>query len=160
MRAIVLAAATLAAAIPSAALADDDITGTYKLVVDQRRIVDTGEVITGPTPQGYITYGKEGRMMVIIVRQPRPKPAVADNFTDQERVGLHKTMSAYGGTYKFDGKTVKHNVDIAWNEVWTGITQERSVTREGDRLTLTTPQYRNQTDGRMSVNILVWEKVK
>jgi hypothetical protein len=160
MRVILLAAAALAATLPSGAFANDDISGTYKLVVDQRRIVDTGEVITGRTPQGYITYGKEGRMMVIIVRQPRPKPAVADNFTDQERAGLYRTMSAYGGTYKFDGKTVQHNVDIAWNEIWSGITQERSVTREGDRLTLTTPPYRNQGDGRMSVNILVWEKVK
>jgi len=158
---IAMAAAALAALVPLAAFAsDDDISGTYKLVTDQRRIVDTGEVITGKTPLGYITYGKEGRMMVIIVRQPRPKPAVADNFTDEERAGLHRTMSAYGGTYTFDGKTVRHHVDIAWNEVWSGITQERAVTREGDRLTLTTPPYRNQTDGKTSVNILVWEKVK
>jgi len=160
MRVTAPVVAALATLTPLQAFADNDISGTYKLVGDQRKIVETGEIITAPTPQGYITYGKEGRMMVVIVRQPRPKPAVADNFTDQERAALFKTMSAYGGTYKFDGKTVQHNVDIAWNEVWTGVTQARDVTRDGDRLTLTTPQYRNQTDGRMSVNILVWEKVK
>ncbi|HWL04496.1 MAG TPA: lipocalin-like domain-containing protein [Xanthobacteraceae bacterium] len=160
MRKIMITAALLGGSAPFGASASEDISGTYRLVVDQRRIVDTGETITGKTPLGYITYGKEGRMMVIIVRHPRPKPAVADKFTDEERVGLHRTMSAYGGTYMFDGKTVRHNVDIAWNEVWSGITQERAVTREGDRLTLTTPPYRNQTDGKTSVNILVWEKVK
>lgn len=47
----------------------------------------------------------------------------------------------YGGTYKFDGKSVEHSIDIAWNEVWSGTKQVRTVTREGDRLTLTTPPF-------------------
>ena len=140
-RMMTMATAVLGASIPLHAIANDDIAGTYKLVVDQRRIVETGEVITAPTPQGYITYGKEGRMMVVIVRQPRPKPA-PDKITDADRAELYKTLSAYGGTYRFDGKTVEHNVDIAWNEVWSGSKQVRYVTREGDRLTITTPEYR------------------
>ncbi|MGZ5829630.1 MAG: lipocalin-like domain-containing protein [Xanthobacteraceae bacterium] len=97
-------------------------------------------------------------MFVIIVRQPRPRPENSDTITDQQRIELYRTMSAYGGTYKFDGKTVEHSIDIAWNEVWTG-TQARNVTIEGDRLTLTTPPYQSQVDGKTSVNILVWEKV-
>jgi len=148
------------ATVPFQAIAEDDISGTYKLVVDQRKIVETGEVVSAPSPHGYITYGKDGRLMVLIVRQPRPRPESSDKITDQERIDLYKTMSAYGGTYKFDGKTVEHHVDIAWNEVWSGTTQVRTVTREGDRLTLTTPSYTSQVDGKLSVNILVWEKVK
>jgi hypothetical protein len=148
------------ASVPTYALADDDISGTYKLVVDQRKIVETGEIVSTPNPHGYISYGKDGRLMVLIVRQPRPRPVSSDKITDQERIDLYKTMSAYGGTYKFDGKTVEHRVDIAWNEVWSGTTQVRAVTREGDRLTLTTPSYTSQVDGKLSVNILVWEKVK
>ena len=40
----------------------------YKLVIEQRTIVDTGEVVPVKDLQGYITYGSDGRMMVIIVR--------------------------------------------------------------------------------------------
>ena len=62
------------ASVPASA-ADTDLSGTYKLVVEQRTIVDTGEVIPVKNPQGYITYGNDGRMMVIIVRHPRPNPS-------------------------------------------------------------------------------------
>lgn len=160
MRIGLLITAALAASIPFAALAAEDISGTYKLVVDQRKIVETGEIIRGASPQGYISYGKDGRLFVIIVRQPRPRPENSDTVTDQQRIDLYRTMSAYGGTYKFDGTTVEHSIDIAWNEVWSGTTQKRTVTIEGDRLTLTTPSYQSQVDGKTSINILVWEKVK
>ena len=69
----------------SAVAADNDLVGTYKLVIEQRTIVDTGEVIPVKEPQGYITYGSDGRMIVIIVRHPRPKPANIENTTEQER---------------------------------------------------------------------------
>ena len=52
--------------------------GTYKLVVEQRKIVETGETVSVPNPLGYITYGKDGRMMALIVRHPRPKPESPD----------------------------------------------------------------------------------
>jgi hypothetical protein len=150
--------ATLATLAPFPALADDDISGMYKLVVEQRKIVETGETV--PNPLGYITYEKNGRMLVLIVRHPRPKPEAIDKMTDQERADLLRTMTAYGGTYKFDGKTIEHHIDIAWNEVWSGTTQVRTVTRDGDRLTLTTPPFPFHTDGKISVNMLVFEKVK
>ena len=156
----VFALQAIAQEAPVKGLVENDISGTYKLVVEQRKIVDTGEIVPVPSPLGYITYGKDGRMMVVIVRHPRPKPEAIDKISDQQRIDLFRTMSAYGGTYTFDGKKVEHSIDIAWNEVWAGSTQVRHVTREGDRLTLTTPPFPFHTDGRVSVNMLVWEKVK
>lgn len=138
-----------AALLPLQALADEDISGIYKLIVEQRKIVDTGEIVPVPSPLGYISYGKDGRMLVLIVRHPRPKPEALDKITDQQRIDLFRTMTAYGGTYTFDGKTVEHSIDIAWNEVWAGTKQVRFVTREGDRMTLTTPPFRfTPTAGR------------
>jgi hypothetical protein len=49
------------------ASADEDISGSYKLVVEQRKIVETGATVPVPNPLGYITYGKDGRMLVLIV---------------------------------------------------------------------------------------------
>jgi hypothetical protein len=140
--------------------ADNDIAGTYRLVVEQRTIVDTGEIIAVKNPQGFITYGSDGRMMVIVVRHPRPKPEAIEKATDQERADLLRTMTAYAGTYKFDGKQIEHRIDISMNETWTGTTQVRAVTRDGERLVYTTPPFRFHTDGKMSINSLTWEKMK
>src|SRR5262249_32290143 len=132
--------------------ADNDLSGTYKLVVEQRTIVDTGEVVPVTNPQGYITYGNDGRMIVLIVRYPRPKPESIEKTTDQERADLLRTMTAYAGTYKFDGTKIEHSIDLSWNEVWTGTTQIRSVKRDGERLVYTTPAFHFHTDGKLSVN--------
>jgi Lipocalin-like domain len=142
-----------------ASAADKDLVGTYKLVVEERTIVDTGEVIPVKQPDGYISYGSDGRMMVIIVRRPRPKPEAIEKTTDQERADLLRTLTAYSGTYKFDGSQVEHHIDISMNETWTGTTQVRFVKRDGNRLVYTTPPFRFHTDGKMSVNKLVFEKI-
>jgi Lipocalin-like domain len=140
--------------------ADVSISGTFRLVSEQRTIVDTGEVIPGTGARGYITYGDDGRMIVLIIRQPRPRPEVAEKITDQQRIELFRTITAYAGTYKFDGTTIEHNIEISMNEVWSGTKQLRSVKQDGDRLIYSTPPFPFHTDGKMSVNTLVWEKVK
>jgi hypothetical protein len=153
------ALAVVCVACPARA-ADDDLVGTYRLVVEQRTIVDTGEVVPVKDPQGYVTYGSDGRMMVIIVRRPRPKPESIEKTTDQERADLLRTLTAYAGTYKFNGSEVEHHIDISMNETWTGTKQVRSVKRDGERLVYTTPPFRFHTDGKLSVNMLVWEKIR
>ena len=156
-------AATIAALLPSFTIAaDDQLAGTYRLISSTRTILETGEVLDtwGKNPNGFIIYGKDGRMLVLIVRRDRPKPESVDKITDQQRADLHSSMTAYGGTYKFDGKRVEHNIDISWNEVFTGTTLVREITKDGDRLMYTSPPARFSGDGRMSQNTLVWEKVK
>ena len=140
--------------------ANNNLLGTYKLVGEGRQILSTGEIVHVPNPQGYLTYGSNGRMLVLIVRNPRPKPTSIATITDQERAGLLRTMTAYGGTYDFDGETIKHHIDISWNEVWTGTTEARSVARDGERLVFTTPPFHFHTDGKLSVNTLIWEKIE
>jgi lipocalin-like protein len=161
MRLIMLAAFAAGIALsPHAVAADVSIPGTYRLVSEQRTIVDTNEVIPGTGARGYITYGEDGRVIVLIVRQPRPKPESAEKITDQQRIELFRTITAYAGTYKFDGTTIEHSIEISMNEVWSGTKQVRFVKRDGDRLIYSTPPFPFHTDGKMSVNTLVWEKVQ
>jgi Lipocalin-like domain len=145
---------------PHAVAADVFIPGTYRLVSEQRTIVDTNEVIPGTGARGYITYSEDGRVIVLIVRQPRPKPDSAEKITDQQRIELFRTITAYAGTYRFDGTTIEHSIEISMNEVWSGTKQVRFVKRDGDRLIYSTPPFPFHTDGKMSVNTLVWEKVQ
>ena len=103
-------------------------------------IVDTGEQTDafGKNAKGLITYGKDRHFLALITNDGRLKPKSIGTMTDQQRSDLHRTMSAYGGTYTFDGKKVEHHIDLSWNEVWTGTTVIRDVKVEGDQLIYTT----------------------
>jgi len=146
----------------SAKAGNEELYGTWRLVSLTRQVVATGETsdLLGKAPQGFINYGPDGRMLVIIVAEKRPKPTVIEKMTDQERIELFKTMVAYGGTYKYDGKTVTHQIDISWNENWTGTPQVRNVKLEGRRLILTTNPAPNAVDGKVSISALTWERVQ
>ena len=113
----------------------------------------------GKAPQGFISYGQDGRMMVLIVKSGRPKPTDMATVNDETRVELFKTMLAYGGTYTFDGKTVTHHIDISANENWTGTDQVRNVKLDGRKLVLSTNPQPNASDGQITVSVLTWERV-
>jgi hypothetical protein len=160
MRGLVSAITATAVASSTPLFAEEELYGTYKLLSITQRYLDTGEITILTRDKGFITYGADGRMMVIIVGDDRPKPQSVEKMADHERVGLYRSLVAYGGTYKFDGKTMEHQVDISWNEMWTGTTQFRDVKRDGERLSISTRPAPNARDGRMAVTTLAWEKVK
>jgi hypothetical protein len=141
---------------------NEELYGTWRLVSNKRMIVATGETMDtfGKSPNGYISYGRDGRMFVLIVRDNRPKPPDLAKMTDQERAELFKTMIAYGGTYTYDGKTVVHHVDISWNENWTGTDSEREVKFEGNRLMLSTHPHTDPIDGKITSAVVTWERIK
>ena len=144
--------------------AQEVLEGTWKLVSSTRTNTTTGAMTDsfGPNPLGYIMYGKDGRMMVLITRSDRPKPDSIDNdkMTDEQRSRLFSSMLAYSGTYKFDGKTIEHHIVLSWNQVWSGTTQIRNIKKDGDRLIYTTQPGPSPIDGSMGFATLVWEKVK
>jgi hypothetical protein len=55
-------------------------------------------------------------------------------------------MTAYGGRYEFDGKTVQHHIDISWNEIWTGTTVVREL-KKSDKLVCSSPAAPSSGDG-------------
>lgn len=115
--------------------------------------------LLGPNPSGFITYAPDGRMMVIVVRSDRKKPA-GDIATTGEAEALFRSVSSYAGRYTVDGDKLTHHVDVSWNESWTGTKQTRIYKFDGDRVILSTPASPDPIDGKMSVRSLVWEKVK
>ena len=140
---------------------DDQLYGTWRLMSWTQEVVGTGERtdVLGKAPNGFLTYGRDGRMAAIIVRANRPKPTDLTKLTDQERADLFKSMLAYAGTFKVDGTRVVHNVDISWNENATGTTQVRNFRIDGRRLILTAgPQV--GFDGKQTTYVVTWEKVQ
>jgi hypothetical protein len=142
--------------------ADEQLYGTWRLVSWKRTIVTTGETsdIFGQAPQGYLIYGRDGRMLCMMVNDKRPNVPDVTKMTDKDRVELYNTIIAYGGAYIFDGKTLKIKVDISWNESWNGTVQERTVKFEGNRMIHSTEPTVGALDGKLRKLDIVWERVK
>ncbi len=140
----------------------EDLYGTWRLVSYAQEILATGEKINsfGKAPRGFLHYSPDGRMYAILVKDERPKPTDLAKMTNEERVELFKTLIAYGGTFKFDGKTVTHYVDISWNENWTGTAQVRNARLEGHKLYISTNPTPRPEDGKLIIAVLTWEKVE
>lgn len=162
MLTIAFVAVAAMAVLAQPAATQETLEGTWKIISDIRTNTTTGATVEtfGPKPQGFITYTRDGRMAVLIVRSDRPKTKDIAKITEQERNQLFSSMLAYAGTYRFDGKTIEHQIDLAWNEVWSGTKQIRDVRRDGDRLIYTTRPSRSPVDGSISIVTVTWEKVK
>jgi hypothetical protein len=165
-----LAAAVLASFAllgPSPVAAQDveavkkQLLGTWKVVSVIREEVPSGVKtdLMGKDPVGYITYGPDNRMMVILVRGDRSKPA-SNIATAGEAEALFRSVTSYAGSYTVDGDKLTHHVDVSWNESWTGTKQTRFYKFDGDKVILSTPLSPDPVDGKMSVRSLVWQKVK
>ena len=139
------------------------ILGTWKLVSYVREDLPSGAKsdVLGAHPSGYINYGSDGRMMVLIVGTDRKKPAGAV-ATPDEAEALIRSMLAYAGTYTIDSKakTVTHHVEISWDQSRAGTDHVRTYNLEGNQLTLTTEPSTDPASGKKTVRTMVWEKAK
>jgi hypothetical protein len=158
-------AITVLAALPAAgkgaATPAERLVGTWKLVSMVREEQPSGikTDLMGPHPLGYIAYGRDGRMMVLIVRSDRKKPAGA-NATAAEASALFDSMVSYAGRYTIAGNRITHHVDTSWNESWTGTEQLRFFKIDGDRLTVSGAPSPDPVEHKMSVLTLTWERVR
>jgi hypothetical protein len=143
--------------------AQQEILGTWKLVSYVREEVPSGAKsdVMGAHPSGYIYYGRDGRMMVMIVGGERKKPA-GTVATPEEAQALMTSMLAYAGTYTVDtrAKTVIHHIEISWDQSRAGTDQVRSYKLEGNHITLTTEPSADPATGKRTVRTLVWEKLE
>lgn len=159
MIAVCFALAT-AGATALARAEDVSLLGTWRLKSFVREVTGTGERYDqlGGHPDGYISYSADGRMMVFFVAGEQPRPR--NEPSDEERIQLHKSMLAYGGTYSVSPGTVVHHIDIEWDGRRLGTDQVRFFTINGDTLSIKTEPNRSPIDGCEGVGILTFERVK
>ena len=109
-------------------------------------------------PNGYVNFSADGRLILLSTDSARRPPA-GQVPTAAEAEALYRSMIAYAGTYKIEGNMVTYDLDVSWNQSWTGTKQVRFWQVDGDRLTVTTPKIVNPLTGKPSVFKLTFQKV-
>ncbi len=161
---VALAFPYLASGLPDQrASVQQQFLGTWKLVSYVGEEVPSGarSDVMGPHPSGYINYGPDGHMMVIITGSDRKKPA-GPVATPEEAQALLRSLLAYAGTYTIDlaVETVTHHIEVSWDETRIGESHVRTYRLESDRLTLTTQPSRDPASGKQTVRTLIFERLK
>jgi hypothetical protein len=160
---IVLVVATLPWRVSAQTEQSNSILGTWKVVSYIREETPSGAKsdVMGAHPSGYINYGADGRMMVVIVGSDRKKP-VGAVATPEEAEALIRSLIAYAGAYTVDSeaKTITHHIDVSWDESRTGESYVRTYKLVGDRLTLTTLPSKDPATGKKTVRTLIFERLK
>jgi Lipocalin-like domain len=137
----------------------DVLFGTWKQLSGTYVDLATGEERAGlsKAPNGYIHFARAGRMFNITVDSARQKPT-GPRPTAAEAEALFRTLIAYTGTFLVDGDQVYFDLDVSWNESWTGTRQVRTFELAGDRLMISA-QIINPMTGRPARHRLTFEKV-
>lgn len=149
-------------AMSDVAYTEADFLGTWRLVGASRKDLSTGEVTQafgGPHPVGFISYGKDHRMMTVVAYDDRIKPPRVDQVSAEQRDELFRTMFAYAGTYSISGTSVEHHIEVSWNETWTGTTLIRDISFQNGKLVLTARPHLD-VDGRSVIFTAIWEKAE
>ena len=114
---------------------ETELQGCWRLISFNTELQDSNERIQlwGADPNGYLIFGSDGRMMVLITAKARPP-----GNTDEKVVTLFRTMMAYSGRYRINEDRFITKVDASWNEAWNGSEQERFYKLDGDALHVST----------------------
>lgn len=132
------------------------IVGTYKLISFSSDYGDGSSVEPfGKHPSGYIIITPT-RLMTVLASDTRKAGTTAD-----DKVALFNSVISYSGPYKIEGSRLVTEVDVSWNQAWTGSKQGRTFTLEGNRLTLVSDKAPSAFDPAKTVSArLVWERVE
>src|ERR1700728_5224052 len=89
--------------------------GTWMLLSMETEDLETGQKhnLLGVHPSGYLSYGPDCRMSVILVKESREGPAslVA---TDPESIELYRGLMSYAGSYSIDGDRLTAHIETSW----------------------------------------------
>jgi Lipocalin-like domain len=151
-----MTAQTLQAAAPRTQ--QGDLVGTWNLLSCFMEDVETKErkEVWGERPNGRLALTAAGDWIVVQTAQGRGVPQ-----SDEDRSAAFRSMLAYSGKYRIEGEKIVINVDIAWDEAWTGTEQVRFFKRDGVRLHIeVAPQRYPNLGDKVLRAVLVWQRAE
>jgi lipocalin-like protein len=143
---------------PRSKTTDQILAGTWKLISCFMEDVETKEqkAVWGERPNGHLTVTPAGEWIVVQTSEGRKPPQ-----SDEDRCAAFRSMLAYAGRYRVEGQKILVNVEVAWDESWTGTEQVRFFSLEGNRLHIeAAPQRYANLGDRVMRAVLIWERAE
>ena len=142
-------------------LSREQLLGTWRLSACEGRAGDGAVLLPySDHPQGMLTYGADGTMIVILMNPDRPQFASDDILkgTDEEVRAALEGFMAYCGRYVLDAEagTVTHHLEQALFPNWVGTQQLRHASLADGQLSLATPPI--AAGGQEWTFYLIWHR--
>jgi len=143
----------------------DRLIGAWKLVSYQEIPIDGSDPFEplGHEPHGIIMYTPDGYMSAQLSKPDRPHFASGDWFAGSPEEYMQEATSyiAYSGQFHVDEEhqTLTHSMFVSLFPDWTGQTQPRLVTLDGDTLRLGTAAP-IQSSGKTVNSVLSWRRAE
>ena len=134
----------------------EDLLGAWRLE-GWSLVYDDGrppEYPLGPDARGLIMYTADGHVAATLMKADR---SAAAPETDAERAAAYAGSFAYAGRYEVRDGTVFHSIEIATNPALVGIKSTRHIQLDGDRLTLSGPDF---VPGASRTQRIVWQRAQ
>jgi Lipocalin-like domain len=133
-----------------------ELVGTWQLISCFMEDVETKErnYVWGKRPNGRLVLTPTSHWLVVQTAQGRKAPQ-----TDEDRSAAFRSMMAYCGQYRIDGRKIIIDVEIAWDESWIGTEQVRYFSIEGERLHIEAPPQSYPNLGTKPMRaVLTWQR--
>jgi len=136
---------------------EQGLHGAWGLVSVETRD-EKGELVRRGERTGYLIYSPDGYMSVSFMKEGRPvfKSGDIRGGSVEEKIAAVNGYVSYAGRYTIQENTVVHHIEVSLFPNWVGVSQERVVSFEGSRLTLSTQLM--LVGGRQLSTHLVWER--
>lgn len=108
---------------------------SWSLVYDDGR---APEYPLGSDAVGFIFYTNDGHVSAILTRAGR-RPLASGSTA--EKAQAYDESFAYAGRYEVRDGAVFHSIAVSTNPALAGFTSTRKIALDGDRLTLTGPDF-------------------
>jgi hypothetical protein len=138
----------------------DILVGTWKLVSASLSTAsgDRNDAPFGPSPTGFLTYTREGKMSAMISYSGRKPLSVSDLSLAavEEKAEAFSTFLAYAGRYTLMEGKIIHHVEISSIQNWVNTDLVRLIKFQSDQIILVTPP--TSINGKIQTWELVWER--
>lgn len=113
-------------------LKPEDIIGAWTLEGSYvERDDGTRQSTWGDDATGLIIYSADGYMTAITRRGDRTLPDVPDA---EAKAAAFDSYLNYGGRWTLSGNTVTHHIEHAADPRWVGVSRDRTIEYQGDRM--------------------------
>jgi hypothetical protein len=145
----------------SPAVADDTIVGAWKAISIETKDLATGRAVQpfGVPPNAMFIFTKGGHFAIVLTARER-KPPAGPNPTNAERAELHKSMSAYSGTWRAEGTKLVMTITASHMQSWNGTSRTLTLEFRGNRVTATSAPFKSAIGSGDVVAVNVWERIE